>query len=170
MTHDKFIEQLEGYLKHIRAAYGYFDAYEAIITAYYNNFEEISMSPGFFTVARCSLYNSMLMELAKLYCIRKRSPERTLSKLLNLLQDNSHLFRAEDDIKGLIEEAKLRLADMEPEISILAKRRDRYMAHNDPMCFERDFDPGKDLFLGKGAIFALLNFFGEPLRKYLYIP
>ena len=158
MTHDKFVEQLEGYLKHIRAAYGYFDAYEAIITAYYNNFEEISRAPGFFTVARCSLYNSMLMELAKLYCTRRQSPERTLSKLLNLLQDNRHLFRAEDDIKGLIEEAKLRLADMEPEISILAKRRDKYMAHNDPMCFEKDFNPGKELFLGEGVILALLTF------------
>ena len=98
------------------------------------------------------------MELAKLYCTRKQSPERTLSKLLNLLQDNRHLFRAEDDIKGLIEEAKLRLADMEPEISILAKRRDKYMAHNDPMCFEKDFNPGKELFLGEGVILALLNF------------
>ena len=94
----------------------------------------------------------------KLYCTRKQSPERTLSKLLNLLQDNRHLFRAEDDIKGLIKEAKLRLADMEPEISILAKRRDKYMAHNDPMCFERDFNPGKELFLGEGVVLALLTF------------
>ena len=158
MTHEKFVEQLEGYLKHIRAAYGYFDAYEAIITAYYNNFEKISTAPGFFTVARCSLYNSMLMELAKLYCTRNQSPERTLSKLLNLLQDNRHLFRAEDDIKGLIEEAKVQLANMESEIHILAKRRDKYMAHNDPMCFDRDFNPGKEMFLGKGVIFSLLTF------------
>ena len=158
MTHDKFVELLEGYLKHIRADYGYFDAYEAIIAAYYNNFEEINIARGFFTVARCSLYNSMLMELAKLYCTRKQSPERTLSKLLNLLQDNRHLFRADDDIKGLIEEAKLRLADMEPEISILAKRRDKYMAHNDPVCFERDFNPGKEMFLGEGVILSLLTF------------
>ena len=49
MTHNKFIEQLEEHLKHIRAAYGYFDAYEAIITAYYIIFEEISITPGFFS-------------------------------------------------------------------------------------------------------------------------
>ena len=32
------------------------------------------------------------------------------------------------------------------------------MAHNDPMCFERDFNPGKEMFLGKGVIFSLLTF------------
>ena len=68
MTHDEFVEQLEVYLKHIRDAYGYFDAYEAIITGCYNNLNEINMAPGFFKVVQCSLYNSLFMELAKLYC------------------------------------------------------------------------------------------------------
>lgn len=90
LTRDKFIDEIEGYLRHIRAAYGYFDAYEAIITALYNDFDKLNLSPGFFAVARCSLYNSLFMELSKLYCIRRNSPERTLSKLLNLLQENRH--------------------------------------------------------------------------------
>lgn len=157
MTHDKFVTEVEGYLRHIKSAYGYLDAYEAIITALYNDFDKLNLSPGFFTVARCSLYNSLLMELSKLYCTRKNSSERTLSKLLNLLQENRHLFKPEDNIKELIENARAKLDAMEPEIKKLMARRDTYLAHNDPISFSKDFNPAKEYPLGIGAIVGLIS-------------
>ena len=42
------------------------------------------------------------------------------------------------------------------------------MAHNDPMCFEKDFNPGKELFLGEGVILALLNFRKSTVYKGLH--
>ena len=107
------------------------------------------------------------MELSKLYCKRKHSSERTISKLLNLLQENRHLFKPEDNIKALIEETTAKLDAMEPEIQKLAARRDTYLAHNDPMSFEKDFDPAKEYPLGIGTIFALISL-SEELCLYVF--
>ncbi len=167
MTRNDFIEQLEGYLKRVRSAYSYLDAYEAIIDAYYKNPNEIQLAPGFFTVTSYSLYNSLLMELAKLYCIKRKSSERTISKLINLLQDNRHLFKTEDDIHSLIEKATLKLGDMEQEIHILKTRRDNFMAHNDPLCFNRNFDPGQEFHVSIWSIMKLICF-AEELCKHVF--
>ena len=169
MTHDEFVEQLEVYLKHIRDAYGYFDAYEAIITGCYNNLNEINLAPGFFKLAQCSLYNSLLMELAKLYCKRKGSSERTLSKLLNLLKENRRLFKPEDNICELIEDAENQLESdvMKKGIDILKNRRDQYMAHNVQIYFKKDFSPRKEFPIGQGEIWRLISF-SDNLCKNIY--
>lgn len=169
MTRDEFVEQLEVYLKHIRDAYGYFDAYEAIITGCYNNLNEINMAPGFFKIVQCSLYNSLFMELAKLYCKRKNSSERTVSKLLNLVIENRHLFKPEDNICELIKNAEYQLEseDMKKAIDVLKNRRDQYMAHNDQIYFKKDFNPRKEFPIGQGELWGLISF-ADNLCKSIY--
>lgn len=157
MTRDKFIKELEGYIKHIRFAYSYFDAYQAIVTGLYNNLDEVNLSPGFFTVAKTSLYHSLMMELAKLFC-KRDSSERTISKLLNLLQDNRHLFQDKSELTAIIQKATAQLDKMEPEIASLKARRDEYLAHNDPIYFQNGFTLGNNASIGDGVVFSMLQF------------
>lgn len=157
MTRDEFIKELEGYIRHIRSANSYFDAYQAIVTGLYNNLDEINLSPGFFTVAKRSLYHSLMIELAKLFCERKSS-ERTLSKLLNLLQDNRHLFQDKSDLTAIIQKANAQLDKMEPEILSLKTRRDKFLAHNDPIYFQNGFTLGNNASIGYGVVFSMLQF------------
>ena len=157
MTRDEFIKELEGYIRHIRSANSYFDAYQAIVTGLYNNLDEMNLSPGFFTVAKTSLYHSLMMELAKLFC-KRDSSERTISKLLNLLQDNRHLFQDKSELTAIIQNANVQLDKMEPEILSLKARRDKYLAHNDPIYFQNGFTLGDNASVGYGVVFSMLQF------------
>lgn len=157
MKRDEFVKELEGYIRHIRSAYSYFDAYQAIITGLYNNLDEMNLSPGFFTVAKTALHHSLMIELAKLYCERKSS-ERTLSKLLNLLLENRHLFQDKSDLTDIIQKATAQLEDMAPEILTLKTGRDKYLAHNDPIYFQNGFTLGDNAPIGYGVVFSMLQF------------
>lgn len=141
LTRDEMVKNLEGYLKRIRSAYSYFDAYYAIYVASCNNIEKVNLAPGFFHVAEYSLYNSTLLELAKLFgTSRKFSEERTLWSLMGQVKANQQLFPPEAKISELLVRTETQLHEMDRDVQNLKGKRDKYLAHNDPISFEEGFD------------------------------
>ena len=146
-------KELNSYLDHIRLANDRFIALQSIYDSISKYNTEINYAYGFFTVSIYAIADSCLSELVKLYC--GSGDEKTLRKLINIINANQHLFQKEItknyidgiddkiaftetesvDIQAELKKAEDGLEGFSKIISNLTNRRNQYLAHNDPKYF-----------------------------------
>ena len=145
ISKENLVEEIKMYLSHITVAHDYYIARKTLVNSV--NSKEfngiINMAPAFFSATLNALFDSLQLELSKLYCDTQKN-EKTLNKLINIAEANANLFpmevvygaNVEDaensefeikkiNIKNDLSRAKKDLEELKPIIENLNTRRDK---------------------------------------------
>lgn len=180
MTKEELILELRAYIDQISIVQSYFTAYMTLCDCIKHYNKKINIAPGFFSIVKNALINSMCMCLAKLYSSGRE--EKTLTKLFNQIDANRNLFpshieneyswgfanikeqyKEETDINigEEVNKARIKLKEFEPIINNLKGRRDKYLAHNDKEYFSDSYALAIDFPLDTYGVRKLIEFAGD---------
>lgn len=157
---------INAYLQHINFAKNCYDAYRCLFKGINENSPVLNESPGFFTISEYALSKCLLLELAKMF--RKNSKEKTVTKLINTVRANMHLF-IKGNVKSQCEYVEKELnTTLKDSVEKLMARRDQDLAHNDPMFFFGRTNPVEKNYISpeecEALIFLVFNFCNDLLR------
>ena len=153
---------IESYMIHNNFAYNLYIAYMSLLESnnLYNDI--INKASGFFTMAQYSLSKCMVLEFAKLFC--GSGEERTINKLINVVEANIHLFETKDVLKHCSNAKQYMDITLNPIIKNLKSRRDQDLAHNDKKFFDGKNNPAVESPISCEDIIALYNYIFEFLN------
>lgn len=151
MTKENLIDEIKRYCREITIANDCFELYKTIKNAWNTRLDEMNNSPAFFQIVEHVLIDNVIMTMAKLF--DRDCNAKTIRKLICLCESHQELFPKnrkvdvfnwvghpekepdfgliEIDIKKVLEDAKLRLRELQRIAENLKTRRDRLHAHND---------------------------------------
>lgn len=187
ISKENLVEEIKMYLSHITVAHDYYIAWKTLVDSV-NSKEfngKINMAPAFFSVTLNALFDSLQLELSKLYCDTQKN-EKTINKLINIAEANANLFptdvvygaNIEDaensefeikkiNIKNDLSRAKKDLEELKPIIENINTRRDKKIAHNDKKYFLCPREIYIDTPLTMSELHALICFAGDFCNKLL---
>jgi hypothetical protein len=150
---------IESYMQHNNFAYNLYIAYVSLYESNKSHNNLISKASGFFTMTQYALNKCMLLEFAKLYC--GSGDERTIYKLIKMVEANLHLFNTKDT-SILCDNAKKYMETiLSPIIEKLKRRRNEDLAHNDKKFFDGIINPALESYISCDDIDALYKFTHE---------
>lgn len=165
MTKEEMVSELKAYMHHIFYAQECLTVQDTIRKLKSEYLDEMNLAPAFFQLTVYTMFRTAYLEVAKLY--RGSSDERTIWKLINIVNANINLFPKKTTIPNLCENAielrpitiKINIVEYnkkfnekinqyENEIKCLSQARDHFLAHNDPIAFysglDQRWEPGLD--------------------------
>lgn len=159
--------EITAYLQHINFARNCCVAYKSLYDNIQKNEQILNNAVGFFTITRFALSKCLLIELSKLF--HGSSPQRTVRKLIGKVRANQNAFIV-GDIGAICEECERKLEEFDSIITRLAMRRNKDLAHNDPIFFFGDRNPADENYISLDECEDLIAFvfaFGRRLLECL---
>ncbi len=165
MNVNEMFSLIESYLQHNNFAYNLYIAYMSLHESNKSHNNLLNKAPGFFTMTQYALSKCMLLEFAKLYC--GSGDERTIYKLIKIVEANLHLFNTKD-IQILCSNAKKYMETiLNPTIENLKSRRNEDLAHNDKKFFDGMRNPALESYISCDNINVLYEYTFEFLNRLI---
>lgn len=137
--------EINAYLQHINFAKNCYDAYRCLFKGIKENNSVLNEAPGFFTISEYALSKCLLLELAKMFL--KKSDEKNVTKLINTVRANMHLFSI-GNVKSRCEYVEKEInTTLKDSIEKLKARRDQDLAHNDRIFFSGRINPAEKHYI-----------------------